>query len=147
MYWYSFRPVYGQTWRGREQKLASDYLLKTKMPVGSIEVIRTYPHDSDAYTQGLLIYDGFLYESTGLYGKSAIFKKDLKTGKTLQEAWIDKKYFGEGIVIFKNKIYQLTWQSETLIIHDLKTFKEIKKIGLHGRRMGIDDKWPAFVHE
>ena len=114
-----------------------EYVLKTKMPVESVEVINTYPHDSEAYTQGLLVYDGFLYESTGLYGKSGVFKKDIKTGKILQGIWNDKKYFGEGIVILKDKIYQLTWQNETLVLYDAGPLKEIKKIEYQGEGWGL----------
>lgn len=114
-----------------------EYILKTKMPVESVEVINTYPHDSEAYTQGLLIHDGFLYESTGLYGKSGLFKKDIKTGKILQEIRNDQKYFGEGITVLKDRIYQLTWQNETLILYDLKLLREVKKTQYRGEGWGL----------
>ena len=128
-------PVYCAAVSGADISL--NYIIKTKMPVDSVEVIRTFPHDREAYTQGLSISDGFLFESTGLYGKSGLFKKDIKTGKILQELQIDQKYFGEGIVVFKDKIYQLTWQNEILILYDFRSFKELKKIRYQGEGWGI----------
>ncbi len=88
------------------------------------EIINTYPHDSKAFTQGLEFHNGDLYESTGQYGESSIRKVALETGKVLQIEPLDKKYFGEGITIFNDKIHQLTWQSNIGFIYDLKTFKK-----------------------
>ena len=90
----------------------------------SYEVINTFPHDPRAFTQGLEFYNGFLYESTGQKGKSSIRKTEIKTGKTIQNKNLDAKYFGEGITIFNNKIYQLTWQSKVGFIYDLETLKQ-----------------------
>ncbi|HFS67956.1 MAG TPA: glutaminyl-peptide cyclotransferase [Flavobacteriia bacterium] len=91
----------------------------------SYEVVNTYPHDSNAFTQGLEFYNGDLYESTGQYGESSIRKVDLKTGKLLKSVALDKKYFGEGITVFKDKIHQLTWQSNIGFIYDVNTFNKI----------------------
>ena len=90
----------------------------------SYEIINTYPHDPNAFTQGLEFYQGDLYESTGQYGESSIRKVDLKTGKVLQSVALDKKYFGEGITIFNDKIHQLTWQSNIGFVYDVNTFKK-----------------------
>ena len=90
----------------------------------SYKIIATYPHDANAFTQGLEFYKGDLYESTGQYGESTIRKVDLKTGKVLKSASIDKKYFGEGITIFNDKIHQLTWQSDIGFIYDVNSFKK-----------------------
>jgi len=128
-------PVFGANWQ--EQNLPLNYIIKTKVPVRSIDVIASYPHDRDAYTQGLLVRNGFLYESTGLHGKSGIFKKDIKTGKILQEIRMEERYFGEGIVIFQDKIYQLTWQDETMILYDLHSLREIRKINYQGEGWGL----------
>jgi glutamine cyclotransferase len=87
------------------------------------KLINTYPHDPKAYTQGLEYYNGFLYESTGRKGTSSIRKVDIKTGKVLQQVDLDNQYFGEGITLFNNKIYQLTWQAGKGFIYDLNTFK------------------------
>ena len=86
------------------------------------QVINSYPHPTDHFTQGLEIHDGKFYESTGLNGKSGIFRFDIKTGKILQSKMMNKKYFGEGITIFDNKIYQLTYKAKKGFIYDLETF-------------------------
>ncbi len=112
-------------------------LMKTKAPVSFVEVIHAYPHDSEAFTQGLVFHEGFLYESTGINGRSGLFKKEIQTGKVLQETKIAREYFGEGIVFLKNKIYQLTWQNEMLIVYDAESFKEIKKLKYSGEGWGL----------
>ena len=77
----------------------------------SYEVVNVFPHDPKAYTQGLIYQDGFIYEGTGQYGESSIRKTDMQTGKTLSVLNIDSQLFGEGITIYEDKIYQITWRS------------------------------------
>ena len=88
------------------------------------KIINSYPHDTKAYTQGLEYYKGFLYESTGKNGESSIRKVAIKTGKVLQKVVIDKKYFAEGITIFNDKLYGLTWKAKKGFIYNLKTLKK-----------------------
>jgi len=111
---------------GTSKKLYNTiYFLAEKAPsIYTYEIVNTFPHDSNAFTQGLEFYNGFLYESTGQKGKSSIRKTDIKTGNILQIKNLDAKYFGEGITIFKDKIHQLTWQSKIGFVYDLKTFKQ-----------------------
>lgn len=90
----------------------------------SYKLINTYPHDKTSYTQGLEFYNGFLYETTGKKGKSVLRKIALKTGKVLQEAKLDDKYFGEGMTILNDNIFWLTWQARKGFIYDLETFKQ-----------------------
>lgn len=96
----------------------SDYTEKiiivapVKPKLYTYSIINEFPHDKTAYTQGLEFYRDTLYESTGLRGKSSLRKVDFKTGKVLQKIDLDKVYFGEGISILNNKLYQLTWQGE-----------------------------------
>lgn len=85
-------------------------------------VLKEYPHDSKAYTQGLTYRDGFMYEGTGQYGESSIRKIDMKSGKIHSVLNIDGQYFGEGITISGDKIYQITWRSRKGFVYDLKTF-------------------------
>lgn len=87
-------------------------------------IINTYPHDEKAFTQGLIFHDGYIYEGTGLHGRSSIRKVDVKTGKVLKQTNIPDKYFGEGITIFNSKIYQITWKSKTGFIYDTKSFEQ-----------------------
>ena len=92
-------------------------------PVYGYTVVHAYPHDPGAFTEGLFYLDGALYESTGLEGKSSIRKVELKTGKVLRTRPLDAKYFGEGIVAWKGKLVELTWQSMIGFTYDLVTFK------------------------
>ena len=101
-------------------------VLAQKAPVVySYKLLNTYPHDKEAYTQGLEYKDGYLYESTGRRGQSTLRKVEIKTGKVLQKIDLDAKFFGEGMTIFNNKIYWLTWQARKGFIYDLETFKQL----------------------
>lgn len=100
-------------------------ILNDKKPkVYGYELINTYPHDIAAYTQGLEFYNGMLYESTGQKGKSKLRKIDYKTGKILKNVDLAKNYFGEGLTIMKNKLYQLTWQSGTGFIYNAENLEK-----------------------
>lgn len=87
-------------------------------------VVAVYPHDREAYTQGLLFDQGVLYEGTGLKGRSSLRKVELSTGKVLQQIDLPAEYFGEGITIFGDQIYQLTWQSQIGFIYDKTTLEQ-----------------------
>ena len=94
-----------------------------KVKVYGIEVVAEYPHDTDAYTQGLYFDEGKLYESTGLHGKSTFRKVDLESGEVIKRLDFDKKYFVEGSVRFKDNIYILTWDSRIAFVYDAKTLE------------------------
>lgn len=96
------------------------------------EVVKTYPHDPGAFTQGLLWRDGFLYESTGLHGRSSVRKVTLETGVPEQERLIDSRYFGEGIVDWKDRLISLTWQGEMGFVFDLGSFERIGEFSYPG---------------
>ena len=87
------------------------------------KVLEIYPHDSNAFTQGLEFEGDTLYESTGRRGESTLRKTDYKTGEILQQVKLDNKYFGEGLTILNNKVYQLTWQANTGFIYDEQTLE------------------------
>ena len=89
-------------------------------------VVNTYPHDVNAFTEGFEFFRDTLMESTGQNGKSYFAKIDYKTGKAYKKVSIDQQYFGEGITVINNKIYQLTWQNETGFIYDANTLKKLK---------------------
>ena len=93
----------------------------------SYSIITTYPHDTSSYTQGLLIYKGELYEGTGNLGFSKLKKVELKTGKTIKEISLDKTYFGEGVTILNDTIYQLTWKNKKVLVYTLPDFKKVKE--------------------
>ncbi len=103
------------------------YFLADSPPaIYDYKIVNTYPHDKNAYTQGLEIHDGFLYESTGQYGTSSLRKVELKTGKVLQKIDLDKQYFGEGITKFGDNIIMLTWRKGVGFIYDFNTFEQKK---------------------
>ena len=85
-------------------------------------VVNVYPHDTNAFTEGLVFDSGFLYESTGLYGNSSLRRVDLETGGVLQLLSLQPQYFGEGIAIVGDKIVQLTWQSHKGFVYDKAGF-------------------------
>jgi glutamine cyclotransferase len=86
-------------------------------------IVNTYPHDPRAFTQGLDIEDGVLYEGTGLNGRSSLRRVELETGAVLQQADLAEEFFGEGIVVSGDCIYQLTWQSQQAFVYDQETFE------------------------
>lgn len=101
-------------------------LLNTKAPkVYSYEIVNRYPHQTDAYTQGLEFVGDVLYESTGTYGKSKLRKVDYKSGEVLKEIALNNAYFAEGMTVINDKIYQLTWKENTGFIYNKDTFKKI----------------------
>ncbi|MFT7900475.1 glutaminyl-peptide cyclotransferase [Tenacibaculum ascidiaceicola] len=102
-----------------------EVLAKEAPAVYSYKIVNIYPHDKGAYTQGLEYKNGYLYESTGRNGESTLRKVELKTGEVLQKVDLDKKYFGEGMTIFNNKIYWLTWHARKGFIYDFETFKQL----------------------
>lgn len=102
------------------------FLADHKPVIYDFKIVNTYPHNPDAFTQGFEYYQGFIYESTGQNGKSYIRKTELETGKVLQQKNLDPQYFGEGITLFNDKIYQLTWQAKKGFVYDLDTFEPLK---------------------
>ncbi|MBL7887666.1 MAG: glutaminyl-peptide cyclotransferase [Flavobacterium sp.] len=99
-------------------------------------IVNTYPHDIHAYTQGLEFYKGILYEGTGQYGESTLRKTDFKTGKVDIKIDLDQRFFGEGITVLNDKIYQLTWQENTAFVYDAKTFRKEKEIPFYKKMEG-----------
>ncbi|MCS7143786.1 MAG: glutaminyl-peptide cyclotransferase [Archaeoglobaceae archaeon] len=96
--------------------------------VYTYRIVKIYPHDPNAFTQGLVFEDGHLYESTGLYGCSTLRKVDLETGKVLQLLELPLNCFGEGIAIVGDKIYQLTWKERVVFVYDKHNFEVLKEI-------------------
>ena len=105
------------------------------------EIVNSYPHDPAAFTQGLDFHNGFLYEGTG--GKqgddffSSLRKVEFTTGKVLQKHDLAREYFGEGITIFGDKIYQVTWKEMTAFEYDLETFKLLRELRYSGEGWGL----------
>lgn len=89
------------------------------------EVLNTYPHDITSYTQGLEFFNGELYESTGQKGESKLRKVNFETGEVLKNINLEDHYFGEGLTILNNKVYQLTWQATRGFVYDVNTFEKL----------------------
>jgi glutamine cyclotransferase len=85
--------------------------------------VRVFPHDPNAYTQGLVVENGVLHEGTGRHGESSLRRVDLETGEVLQFLGLPPQYFGEGITIFGDRIIHLTWQSHVGFVYDRETFE------------------------
>ena len=107
-----------------------------------VEVVAEYPHDVEAYTQGLFFHDGQMYESTGLHGKSTLRKVDVTTGEAIQKIGFNEKYFIEGSVIMGDNLYVLTWETRMVFIYDAETmeFKTSWKYPREGWGITTDGK-------
>jgi glutamine cyclotransferase len=97
------------------------------VPFYKVRIVKIYPHDPNAFTQGLIYNDNAIYEGTGKYGKSTLRKINLHTGEILQTHRLPEHLFGEGIALYKDKIVQLTWHSHVALIYDRVTFQLLEK--------------------
>ena len=102
-----------------------------------LKTLAAYKHDGNAYTQGLIFHEGFLYESTGQYGKSSLRKVEIKTGKVLKQTALKSDFFGEGLERVGNSLYQLTWQEGLCFVYDLETFEYQKSFRYSGEGWGL----------
>jgi glutamine cyclotransferase len=109
----------------------------SKAPLYRYRVQQVYPHDPNAFTQGLQYADGFLYEGTGLNGRSSIRKVKLETGEIVQQRAVPKEYFGEGIALWKSDLIELTWQSEVAFVYDSRTFELRRTLTYVGEGWGL----------
>ena len=109
------------------------------------EVVHVFPHDPEAFTQGLVFHDGKLLESTGEEGRSSLRRVELETGKVLQKVDVPEPYFAEGITLLKGKIYQLTWQHEVGFIYDAWTFEKIGKFNYQGEGWGLANDGQSLI--
>ena len=101
------------------------------------EVVAAYPHDPDAFTQGLAIEAGRLYEGTGQYGASTVRRVDSRSGRPEKQRALGPRYFGEGIAILDGLLYQLTWQNGVVVVYDLETFEVERTMQYDGEGWGL----------
>ena len=106
------------------------------LPVDTYEIVKTYKHDGDAFTQGLVVHDGVFYESDGEYGESNVRKVEIETGKVLQKQTVADDYFAEGLTILDDKVFQITWRENTAFQYDLN-LKLIKEFRYPGHGWGL----------
>lgn len=117
-----------------------------KTPAGpaniSYSIINTFPHDISSYTQGLIVYKNAMYEGTGNYGESKLLKIDPKTWKVEKQVSLDSIYFGEGVTILHDTVFQLTWKEKKVFLYDAKDLKKIKEfpVDIEGWGLTTDGK-------
>ncbi|MGA3091210.1 MAG: glutaminyl-peptide cyclotransferase [Terriglobales bacterium] len=109
----------------------------TKPPEYTFKTIRTFPHDPAAFTQGLAYRAGFLYEGTGLEGRSSLRKVRLETGEVVQRVDLAQEFFGEGVTLVHDEVIQLTWQSHTGFVYSLSDFRLRRQFSYAGEGWGL----------
>lgn len=114
-------------------------------PTYRVEVVREYPHDRGAFTQGLEFHDGVLYESTGLEGQSSLRKVELETGRVLQRQVVPPPHFAEGITVLDGKLYQLTWKSGRGFIYDPQTLALRDSFSYAGEGWGLTNDGTQLI--
>jgi glutaminyl-peptide cyclotransferase len=124
---------------------ASQPLPASGLPTYGYQVVRSYPHDPDAFTQGLQYLDGFLYEGTGLHARSSIRKVKLETGEVLQKRDVPAEFFGEGITVFGNDLIELTWQSHIAFVYDKATFEPKQRFSYPGEGWGLTSDGASLI--
>lgn len=106
-------------------------------PSFTYKIVNSWPHDSSAFTQGLVYEDGVLYESTGEYGRSSLRRVELETGQVLKQRDLERQFFGEGITLWRDRIVQLTWRSQQGFVYDKRTFALLKTFSYDTEGWGI----------
>lgn len=102
-----------------------------------VEVVKTYPHDRGAFTQGLLLHQGTLYESTGQVGQSSLRQVEVATGRVIRKVDVPRPYFAEGLALVGNRLIQLTWQHGRAFVYDRRTFQKQDELTYQGEGWGL----------
>jgi len=123
----------------------SELIAQKVAAVDGYHVVNAYPHDSAAYTQGLIYIDGFLFESTGLKGRSTVRKVKLETGQIVQQHRLDRAYFAEGLAEWNGQLVQLTWRSNMAFVYDLVSFAPRRTFGYSGEGWGLTHDQQGFI--
>jgi glutaminyl-peptide cyclotransferase len=119
--------------------------LAANLPVATYHVVHVYPHDPKAFTQGLQYLDGEFYEGTGLNGQSTIRRVKLQTGEVLQRRAVPDEYFGEGIAVWHDRLFELTWRSQVAFVYDRKTFEPRKQFSYGGEGWGLTHDGTSLI--
>lgn len=135
----------GATPRSATPMASSGGSLETTVERLRVEVIERRPHDASAYTQGLVLADGRLYEGTGLYGQSTLREVELETGDILRSVGLDARYFGEGIAVVDDRIIQLTWQERTALVYRVGDLQQVETFEYDTQGWGLCDDGTRLV--
>ncbi len=111
----------------------------------TFEILATIPHDPEAFTQGLVVHNGLLYESTGQYGESTIRQVELTTGRVEKLSALSSYYFGEGITVLGERLYQLTWRSNLTFVYDVETLDRVGTLRNEGEGWGLTDDGSKLI--
>jgi glutamine cyclotransferase len=122
---------------GGQAASTSAAVLAGAVPALPYDVVRSHPHDPAAFTQGLHLVDGELFEGTGLHGRSTLRRVELRSGRVLQQVALEPRYFGEGIAVIGDRIVQLTWQSGTGFVYDRRSFERQRTFTYTGEGWGL----------
>lgn len=114
-------------------------------PIYNYQVIKVYPHDKSSFTEGLLMNDGWLYESDGLVQQSRLRRIDLASSKVIQEYRLPDQYFAEGLAIMGDRIYQLTYTSHIGFVYDRKTFQLLKTFNYPSEGWGLTSDGNSLI--
>lgn len=109
------------------------------------EIVNIFPHDPSAFTQGLVYHQGVFYESTGLNGQSSLRKVELQTGRVLKRLEVPEQFFAEGLALFNNKLFQLTWQSHRAFVYDLDSFQMLNTFTYTGEGWGLTQDGRSLI--
>lgn len=110
-----------------------------------VQVVATYPHDRGAFTQGLLLHEGTLYESTGLVGESSLRQVELKTGRVIKKIDVAPPVFAEGLALVGDRLFQLTWQNNQVLVYDKRTFARTGQFAYKGEGWGLCNNGKELV--
>ncbi|QRO02491.1 glutaminyl-peptide cyclotransferase [Archangium violaceum] len=114
-------------------------------PTSGFQVVHSWPHDPEAFTQGLVYREGRLYESTGIHGESEVREVELETGRVLRGHALAWEHFGEGLALLGGRLYQLTWQSHVGFIYDAETFQEVGRFSYSTDGWGLTDDGSSLI--
>ncbi|SPF33782.1 Glutaminyl-peptide cyclotransferase [Syntrophobacter sp. SbD1] len=114
-------------------------------PLFKIRILKMYPHDPEAFTQGLVFANGFLYESTGLNGKSSLRKVELETGRVIKKYSLSPRYFAEGLTLWNGSAVQLTWKSGKGFVYNLESFAVEREFKYHGEGWGLTQDGKSLI--
>ena len=120
-----------------EQNSSGNGTTTPPVPTINYAIAGTQPHDTSYFTEGLEFYNNTLLESTGLKGRSRLVRMDPETSKPLQEIRLDDQYFGEGLTVLNDTLYQLTWQEHKVLVYSARDFRKIKELPLTGDGWGL----------
>jgi glutamine cyclotransferase len=120
-----------------ETQQPTQMTVPARVPTYTYEVVNVYPHDTSAFTQGLVFHQGALYESTGLNTLSSLRRVELETGKVLVHKKLSDEFFAEGLALFNGRLYQLTWQSHRGFVYDLDSFNQLREFEYTGEGWGL----------